>query len=46
VTVLSDCTSSRTATEQEFFCSTVFPLYGDVMRGDQILAAAQTAATV
>jgi nicotinamidase-related amidase len=42
VTVLSDCTSSRTATEQEFFCSTVFPLYCDVMRGDQFLAAAQT----
>ena len=39
VTVLSDCTSSRTAAEQDFFCNTVFPLYGDVMRGDQVLTA-------
>lgn len=28
VTVLSDCTSARTNTEQEFFCGSVFPLYG------------------
>ncbi len=40
VTVLSDCTSARTTTEQEFFCSTVFPLYGEVHTGDEILAAA------
>lgn len=39
VTVLSDCTSARTATEQDFFCSTVFPLYGDVRAGADVLAA-------
>ena len=44
VTVLSDCTSSRTATEQDCFCSTVFPLYGEVLRGDQVMAAADTTA--
>ena len=30
VTVLSDCTSARTAAEQDFFCANVFPLYGGV----------------
>lgn len=30
VTVLSDCTSARTTTEQDFFCSSVFPLYAEV----------------
>ncbi|MFN8622973.1 MAG: cysteine hydrolase family protein [Chloroflexota bacterium] len=30
VTVVSDCTSARTAAEQSFFCSTIFPLYGAV----------------
>jgi nicotinamidase-related amidase len=28
VTILSDCTSARTETEQRFFCENVFPLYG------------------
>ena len=45
VTVLSDCTSSRTATEQDFFCSTVFPLYGEVLRSDQVMAAADAQTT-
>ena len=39
VTVLSDCTSARTTTEQDFFCSTVFPLYGSVMTGPQVIDA-------
>lgn len=30
VTVLSDCTASRTPLEQEFYCENVFPLYADV----------------
>lgn len=30
VTVLSDCTSARTQTEQDFFCNNVFTLYGSV----------------
>lgn len=30
VTVLSDCTSARTRIEQDFYCHTVFPLYGGV----------------
>ena len=36
VTVLSDCTSARTPTEQDFFCSNVFPLYGSVMAGAEV----------
>jgi nicotinamidase-related amidase len=46
VTVLSDCTSSRTTTEQEFFCSTVFPLYGEVMSGKEVLAGGQMTVAV
>jgi hypothetical protein len=38
VTVLSDCTSSRTPTEQDFFCGTVFPLYGSVQSSLEVLA--------
>ncbi len=37
VTVLSDCTSARTPLEQEFFCQNVFPLYGDVATGADII---------
>jgi nicotinamidase-related amidase len=33
VTVLSDCTSARTPTEQDFFCNSVFPLYAAVTTG-------------
>lgn len=30
VTVLSDCTSGRTATEQDFYGEQIFPLYAEV----------------
>ena len=30
VTVLNDCTSSRTPFEQSFYCEEVFPLYAKV----------------
>lgn len=36
VTVLSDCTSSRTAFEQEYYCSNVFPLYASVTESVQL----------
>lgn len=36
VTVLSDCTSARTQTEQDFFCNNVFPLYGSVLAGSEV----------
>ena len=36
VTVLSDCTSARTRTEQDFFCNNVFPLYGSVLAGSEV----------
>jgi nicotinamidase-related amidase len=38
VTVLSDCTSARTATEQKFFCESVFPLYGRAKTSHEVLA--------
>ena len=31
VQILSDCTSARTRSEQDFFCQSIFPLYGGVM---------------
>ena len=31
VQILSDCTSARTRSEQDFFCQNIFPLYGGVM---------------
>lgn len=31
VTILSDCTSSRTPIEQEMFCGEIFPLFADVI---------------
>ncbi|MGB1291642.1 MAG: isochorismatase family protein [Pseudoalteromonas sp.] len=37
VTVLSDCTSSRTPFEQEFYCNEVFPLYATVCLSEQLL---------
>jgi nicotinamidase-related amidase len=37
VTVLSDCTSSRTNHEQAFYCSNVFPLYATVMTSKELL---------
>jgi nicotinamidase-related amidase len=36
VTVLSDCTSARTRTEQDFFCNNVFTLYGAVQSGSHL----------
>ena len=40
VTVLSDCTSSRTSVEQEFFCDTVFPLFATVRTTADFVAEA------
>lgn len=45
VTVLSDCTSARTPTEQDFFCNVVFPLYGSVMSSDEVLSQLNEPAT-
>lgn len=39
VTVLSDCTSARTAVEQDYFCANVFPLYGGVVAGTEVLSS-------
>jgi nicotinamidase-related amidase len=44
VTILSDCTSARTPAEQEFFCSTIFPLYGKAARSTEVLASLVPAA--
>jgi nicotinamidase-related amidase len=38
VTILSDCTSGRTAAEQDFFCKTIFPLYGGVASSSELAA--------
>ena len=38
VTIVSDCTSSRTKIEHDFFCSSVFPLYGRAATSDELLA--------
>lgn len=40
VGVLSDCTSSRTVFEQEFYCENVFPLYASVGRSADFFASA------
>jgi len=44
VTIVSDCSSSRTPAEQAFFCTSVFPLYAGVATStelaDSMLAAA------
>ncbi|MBL4632425.1 MAG: cysteine hydrolase [Kofleriaceae bacterium] len=37
VSVLSDCTSSRTTFEQEFFCDQIFPLYASVITSKSLL---------
>ena len=37
VTVLSDCTASRTVFEQEFYCENVFPLYSEVISAQEFL---------
>ena len=38
VTVLSDCTSSRTPFEQDFYCNDVFPLYATVCSSNELLS--------
>ena len=38
VSILSDCTSGRTDTEQEFYCDKVFPLYGRVVNSPVLTA--------
>lgn len=37
VTIVSDCVSARTPSEQEFYCQNIFPLYADVMSSKQII---------
>ena len=38
VTVLSDCTASRTPFEQSFYCENVFPLYANICTVDAFLS--------
>lgn len=38
VSILSDCSSARTIAEQEFYCSTIFPLYCQVLNNQQLFA--------
>ena len=42
VTILSDCTSSRTPIEQDFFCENVFPLFAEVRPSTDILPSGST----
>jgi len=44
VTVLSDCTSARTSSEQDFYCQQIFPLYGSVATNRQIIEQIPVAA--
>ncbi|NJN61959.1 MAG: cysteine hydrolase family protein [Coleofasciculaceae cyanobacterium RL_1_1] len=37
VSILSDCILARTAFEQEFYVSSIFPLYADVISSSQLL---------
>jgi nicotinamidase-related amidase len=37
VTILSDCTYGRTASEQRFYCENIFPLYGTAADSDDIV---------
>jgi nicotinamidase-related amidase len=41
VTILSDCTSARTPQEQDFFCQTIFPLYGRAATSTEALRELQ-----
>jgi nicotinamidase-related amidase len=41
VTVVSDCSSSRTPAEQDFFCNSVFPLYAGVATSTELVQAMQ-----
>ncbi|MBW4644679.1 MAG: cysteine hydrolase [Goleter apudmare HA4340-LM2] len=45
VTILSDCTSARTVFEQDFYCSTVFPLYAQVMTNRELLSRLELTVT-
>lgn len=44
VTIVSDCSSSRTAAEQDFFCTSVFPLYAGVATSTDLAEGMLTAA--
>ncbi len=37
VTILSDCTASRTQTEQDFYCENIFPLYAEVTTSGELI---------
>ena len=37
VSVLSDCTSGRNITEQEFYCNEIFPIYAEVLKHGHLL---------
>ena len=37
VTIVSDCSSARTPAEQDFFCESVFPLYGAVATSTELV---------
>ena len=37
VSVLSDCTASRTILEQDFYCDNIFPLYAEVISSANLL---------
>jgi len=37
VTILSDCTTGRSVTEQNFYCEQIFPLYASVTTHDGLL---------
>ena len=39
VTILSDCTSSRTPLEQEMFCDEIFPLFAEVITHNEFISA-------
>lgn len=37
VSILSDCTSGRSAFEQDFYCEKIFPLYSEVLSSDEFM---------
>lgn len=39
VTVLSDCTSGRSVTEQDFYCENIFPIYANVSSLSEFLGS-------
>ena len=44
VTILSDCTSSRTPIEQDFFCENVFPLFARVCTSEALVGPSSAVA--